>query len=170
MSTETERAWAAGFFDGEGCTSYVRTSRDERVISMSIGQASGDEYCPEVLCRFYEVVGYGTVNGPYIRENRKPKYVWTATGKEKVTAIYTTLEPYLSSVKKKQFQRAMRMFDEHVGRLSDGMCRKKIHRMEGDNIAYQTVKGKQSRYCRACKAEADRDKADRRRIGRLLCR
>lgn len=46
MTTETERAWAAGFFDGEGCTSLATapTRRTKTYLRMQISQAGTDDH------------------------------------------------------------------------------------------------------------------------------
>lgn len=113
MSQDIERAWAAGFFDGEGCTSYVRTGRGEHVIAMSIGQTSADG-CPEVLSRFLSAVVMGKIYGPtQQRSNWTPKYTWQVTGRLMVMAVYALLAPYLSNVKREQYQKSLAAFDAH---------------------------------------------------------
>jgi hypothetical protein len=56
------RAWAAGFFDGEGCFSY---SQAGRYASASIGQS---ERWP--LERFQEATGLGTIDASYRHKAR----------------------------------------------------------------------------------------------------
>lgn len=52
-----ELAWAAGFFDGEGCFSY---SKSGQYVCVSIGQT-----VREPLERFKLAVGLGVIYGPY---------------------------------------------------------------------------------------------------------
>ena len=52
-----EIAWAAGFFDGEGCFSYIQKAR---YVCLRIGQSE-----LEPLERFREAVGLGKIYGPY---------------------------------------------------------------------------------------------------------
>ena len=70
-------AWAAGFFDGEGCTSGGTNVRCPVII---IGQVHR-----EVLEKFLMVLGVGTIYGPY-EDHRwevpKIRYQYHATGFE----------------------------------------------------------------------------------------
>jgi hypothetical protein len=79
-----ELAWAAGFFDGEGCFSY---SEAGQYVCISITQS---ERHP--LDRFCEAVGTGKVHGPYRQHQRdrwskKPQYVFRSNGHDAVQAI-----------------------------------------------------------------------------------
>lgn len=74
---DLDLAWAAGLFEGEGCISMRREGRKRLSVTLS----SSDE---DVVRRFYEVVGVGTVLGPYRPSNAKPHYKdfwrWSADG------------------------------------------------------------------------------------------
>jgi hypothetical protein len=99
-----ELAWAAGFFDGEGCFCY---SEAPRYVSVSIGQTS----C-EPLERFRVAVGIGKINGPYLhkgpnRMGKKPQWVYQAYGVEKVQAIAAMLWFKLGSIKRAQAVRVL---------------------------------------------------------------
>jgi len=88
-----ELAWAAGFFEGEGCATKSATT-----LQVLIGQ-TGSDY---TLRRFHNAVnGIGTIRGPY----RNGQYVWRSGGKEAHT-VMEMLYPYLSSecVKWKKYQ------------------------------------------------------------------
>jgi hypothetical protein len=100
-----ELAWAAGFFDGEGCFCY---SEAARYVSVSIGQTN-----PEPLERFRNAVGLGKINGPYLREHpnrlsKKPQWVYQAYGVEKVQAIAAMLWFKLGSIKREQAMTRLR--------------------------------------------------------------
>jgi hypothetical protein len=99
-----ELAWAAGFFDGEGCFSYSPASR---YVCVSIGQTERDP-----LNRFRNAVGLGKVNGPYDnrrpgRLTKKPQYFYQAYGYEKVQAIAAMLWFWLGSTKRDQAHRVL---------------------------------------------------------------
>ena len=99
-----EVAWAAGFFDGEGCFSYSEASV---YVAVSIGQTER-----EPLDRFRAVVGVGKVNGPYDRAHpkrlsKKPQYVYQAYGVEKVQAIMAMLWFWLGTTKRMQAVRVL---------------------------------------------------------------
>jgi hypothetical protein len=94
-----ELAWAAGFFDGEGCFSF---SPAGRYVCVSIGQTER-----EPLDRFQRAVQLGNVLGPYdMRKNdrwvRKPQYFYRANGYERVQAIAALLWFKLGLVKREQ--------------------------------------------------------------------
>ena len=108
MATETEKAWAAGFFDGEGSTSITRYTpknqhKQSTVLTVSIKQVH-----PEVLERFKAAVGgEGVINGPYQRNDHQPYWMYRASGVDRVQGIINAIWPYLGSVKRDQAQRAI---------------------------------------------------------------
>ena len=70
MTQEQELAWAAGFWDGEGCTSFfMRRSgpkrRRYRALLMQIYQSE-----QSTLERFRDAVGIGRFNGPYLAASK----------------------------------------------------------------------------------------------------
>ena len=105
--TDIERAWAAGFWDGEGCTT---TSIDKRVqlrqprLRIQMGIAQAGEEVPMVLTRFKDAVGgLGHIRGPYWRTgSTKPVYTWAVQGMECCQMVLVLLWPYLSDVKRQQ--------------------------------------------------------------------
>jgi len=99
-----ELAWAAGFFDGEGCFSFSVASN---YVCVSISQTE-----LEPLERFTRAVGVGWVLGPYdLRKNdrwiRKPQWVYRANGYERVQAIAAMLWFKFSSSKGEQARHAL---------------------------------------------------------------
>jgi hypothetical protein len=86
-----EIAWAAGFFEGEGCI----TMSNERPAM----RVNGTD--PETVKFFGAVVGVGKVYGPYQHKPdrhgcvRKPFWVWVAYGPSAYRAI-GLLAPWLS--------------------------------------------------------------------------
>lgn len=97
VTNEIELAWAAGFFDGEGCF-HVRKQGGNQYGSVKISQAD-----PEVLERFRSAVGIGHIYGPYTSKT-KPMWYYSCTRREDVHRICELLKPYLSSIKLKQRQ------------------------------------------------------------------
>lgn len=97
-SNRLSLAWAAGFFDAEGCFSTTGSTG----VSASITQTDR-----ELLDRFRRIVGLGKVYGPYEtrasdRYNRKPHYFFKAHGRERVQALLAMLWIWLGTVKKNQ--------------------------------------------------------------------
>lgn len=110
--SETERAWAAGFFDGEGYVGYTfrlnGLGQRFRRIDLQVTQIDS-----EVLARFRDAVGTGKVYGPYLAKGRKnPMFKYGVGSVEGVMHVLDVLRPYLSSIKTKQADEAIRLFTE----------------------------------------------------------
>jgi hypothetical protein len=67
--TESDVAWAAGFFEGEG--SISPSTRRGRIEGMSVSLGSTDY---DVIERFSKIWGCGSLCGPYQRGTHKP--IW----------------------------------------------------------------------------------------------
>lgn len=119
--TDLDLAWAAGFFDGEGCISIptrVRSrNRHGYTLSLYVGQVD-----PSPLRRFQSLFG-GTVvtkkSGPFAR---RTMFMWRITGSTAFAAL-RQLHPYLT-VKRSQADLALEFKDgmpenTRVGRRLD---------------------------------------------------
>lgn len=111
----TELAWAAGFFDGEGCVAaYVRKD-GHRTLGAQVGQTD-----PRPLQRLRAVVREGRVYGPYARPDH-PKWSsvwsWRVIGYPATTRVMTLLWPYLSEPKREQWARAIEKYGVPVSRV-----------------------------------------------------
>ena len=104
----TELAWAAGFFDGEGsiCSTARKTKHgDSYHMIVSISQTD-----PRPLERFRLAVGMGKVGGPYNTFNAytkqvyKPVYAFRLHTAGEVLTMVAKLWPYLSEPKRDQMQ------------------------------------------------------------------
>lgn len=101
--SETDRAWAAGFFDGEGSISISVCPGRRGTLRARYIRADCNQIHPEVLERFLAAVQVGTVAGPYPnRQGGRDRWHYRAHGLERVELLYETLWPYLGSVKKEQ--------------------------------------------------------------------
>jgi hypothetical protein len=96
-----DRAWAAGFFDGEGWA-----NRQGRGVNSRINQASLDGI-PEVLVKFQRIVGVGRIHGPIIVEGKQPLYYWDATSRPDLLQVVDRIAPWLCSVKRAEFERTL---------------------------------------------------------------
>lgn len=97
---ETEIAWAAGFFDGEGNTCAARGGR---ALCASVAQVNRCN-----LHRFKVAVGgLGHIHEPFQRKNIKMRPIskFAAYGDE-AFAVMRRLFPYLGEEKQTQFMRA----------------------------------------------------------------
>ena len=107
-SSAEEAAWAAGFFDGEGCI-FVQRDRRSPAVSMSIAQASASGV-PEVLDRFSRAVGAGTVAGPRMVPSpwsKLPQYCWRLQRFAEIERVVAMLYPYADVVKREQMARCL---------------------------------------------------------------
>ena len=92
MVKETDRAWAAGYFDGEGHVGYTHPSdRNVGRINLSVSQKDRRS-----LDRFAQIVGVGKV---YERDASVP-YQWAATNVADKFAALKVLWPYLDEIKR----------------------------------------------------------------------
>jgi hypothetical protein len=102
-----DRAWAAGFFDGEGWANAVgHAGRKTRQPHAQINQ-SDDNGVPEVLLRFHRVVACGRIGGPVPEEGRQDRYYWVASSRRDVEAVAAALWPWLGAVKRAEFTAAI---------------------------------------------------------------
>jgi hypothetical protein len=118
-SEETERAWAAGFFDGEGCLYLTRpqASSNWRGVSLYLPQASRDQI-PDTLLRFHRAIGgVGTITGPHPPRSpwsRLPQYHWQTSGRHSASAVLRVLWPFLASVSRQRVIEAAPHLDAGV--------------------------------------------------------
>ncbi len=115
-----ELAWAAGFFDGEGCTDYrLKGQHIGRRYKKGVkrnGSRGGSGITPSMiltvsqselstLIRFVNAVGYGNINGPYKSvEGCKDRYAVNEQKFEYLQMIIILLWKYLSKPKKEQYK------------------------------------------------------------------
>lgn len=100
-----ELAWAAGFWDGEGCMSILdhRSHPGRFILEASITQSS-DQGIPEVLERFRSAVGgLGRIYGAYDGgEGHQPIYRWKLLPLASIRQLMARLEPSIGPVKRQQ--------------------------------------------------------------------
>lgn len=108
-SGETELAWAAGLFGGDGTTSAgldTSTGPEYRRLKVGLPQAAVNGGVPPVLLRFQEAVGgAGSVGGPYVLKNpwsRLPQYVWSLSGSRGAERVLELIWPWLDEAKRQQ--------------------------------------------------------------------
>lgn len=99
MSSETELAWAAGFFEGEGNV-YVPPANQGPGLRVSVYQSSDDDQPPPMLLRFQAAVG--GVGKVELRRgaaplSRKPRWQWRVQRREVSLAVLALLAPYLTA-------------------------------------------------------------------------
>ena len=86
---ETDWAWAAGLFEGEGSISFVGKNSVRLQMSLT------DE---DVLRKFHSVVSCGSiVKMGWYEPTKKQAYLWRSAHKQKVTYILIKFIPYLGT-------------------------------------------------------------------------
>ena len=118
-----ELAWAAGFFDGEGCFSYTEKAR--------YGVATITQADIRPLDRFKTAVRVGNVYGPYDKKypgrmSKQPQWIYRAHRREHVQAVAALLWFKLSPVKRQQ---ALGVLARYWNSCRRG--HPKIHRLPG---------------------------------------
>lgn len=98
------RAWAAGFYDGEGSVYLLdhRSHKSYRIAEMAISQSS-QASAPEVLRRFALITGAGHINGPYRQNDANlDVYRWKGVVRADIEHVLSVLWPWLGPVKRAQ--------------------------------------------------------------------
>jgi hypothetical protein len=113
--TDAERAWAAGFFDGEGNVGYREREQASGPTRVRVAQIA--QVDRRALDRFVEIVGIGRVRGPYERntKNGSSYFVWSSRD---VEAVYEALKPWLVS-KQDQFEEVIALWNAFRPRLCE---------------------------------------------------
>lgn len=161
MSKETELAWAAGFYDGEGCTTVSyrgiskQTGKPYGGASMVVVQA-GDG-AVEILNRFRLAVGRGAVKGPFHlgKEHWKTHWRWQCLAYADVVEVIRLLTPYLSAVKSEQARRVLsECGDERPprGHAPIEYCKKGLHLMS-EHGRFRKHGNRMMRECGECARE-----------------
>lgn len=99
-----ELAWAAGFFDGEGCTRYNK-SRRHRGGNLEVTVTQTDTV---TLKRFQRAaLGTGRIYGPKDVVGGRPQWQFKNSSYEHGQAVIAMLWPFLSEIKRRQAHAAL---------------------------------------------------------------
>ena len=121
----TELAWAAGFYDGEGCCFTRKCGQGGRadpsyaIMYLGLSVVQTDR---RPLERFHSAVeGVGTIVGEGPKTNAvrfakgwKPLYRWQCQSKSDVARVIELLWSYLSEPKREQIETARLAVAEHA--------------------------------------------------------
>lgn len=112
--SDTELAWAAGFFDGEGSTTIHMRATERNKIPRPV--LSITHNTREQLDRFCLAVGDGKVYGPYERRgpNHSPYHTMLITGYKRTQPVLNRLWPYLCIHKKQQAERVFNRLEQII--------------------------------------------------------
>ena len=87
MPTDTQIAWAAGLFEGEGCA-FINGKWNQPVVQLS----STDR---DIVETFAFIVGIGAIYKRDRKRQNKPIYQWQASKASDVVKVLELLMPYL---------------------------------------------------------------------------
>lgn len=150
FAKQLELAWAAGFFDGEGCThlsKYERYGKPHCYVTMTVVQVERQN-----LERWQRAVGAGTIGGKRRHKlSTKPFYSLTVSS-SRVPRVLELMWPYLGEAKKHQAEECLRVGKVGRSRVSERECCVNGHPYTPDNI-YLTVRGRVR--CKVCVKAAD---------------
>jgi hypothetical protein len=106
-----ELAWAAGFFDGEGTSTFGVNSKGSRVLQLAIAQCYS-----EPLLRFKQaVLNSGHIHSGYNNQGGSGKSYskLRISTFQDVQMSIILLWPYLSSIKKRQYKEKVNKYLNH---------------------------------------------------------
>ena len=103
-ATRERRAWAAGFFDGEGYVGNKAGGDKQHCLYLT---AAVTQKTRPLLDRFQDTVGFGKVYGPHRSGAHTPMFAWTCYGLRPTLELLRVLGPWLGPVKYEQFVAAI---------------------------------------------------------------
>lgn len=124
-----ELAWAAGFFEGEGCfTRSIQTRGNSTAYNL---KAHISQTTEEPIIKFYEAIGFGRINGPYQNGKYKEYWRYEAAGYERVQELLVMLWPHLSDRRKEEGTKIIlgyREFEKTRVRFNNSEARVRFNR------------------------------------------
>lgn len=145
---DLQRAWAAGFFDGEGWTGRVRSRQRKKGptwyrVRASINQNGEDGASPAVLARFHRAVdGAGRIEP----QGEIDAFKWIVEDLPGVERVLGLLRPWLGVVKLTQAASAIAAFNAQIRLKGDA-----AHCVRGPEYTGRRMRGgRLRRICNAC--------------------
>lgn len=160
-SSDLERAWAAGFFDGEGCFGLAKSLRRVRGPQWYRVRASASQHgepgiVPDVLLRLQHALG---AIGRIERHGDVDDFKWVVEGDRLVQTVLDTIGPWLDEQKAAAGRRALDAFRAQVRLKGDA-----THCVRGHEYTYMAMRGgRMRRFCSPCARL--RDRRERAKLG-----
>ena len=163
MSHETDIAWAAGIWDGEGCWSVTSRAGDGHHKGSMHAQSRLGMTDRDVVERFAAIVGFGTVR---LRANqkeakygpRKPVWEWYTQRRDMTRQLIEMFWPYLGERRRAKAQEVL-----DLGEATPAAERLTCPRGHPYDL-YESVGAKSrgshmARRCSVCRNKGSRDRA-----------
>lgn len=157
---QLERAWAAGFMDGEGCFGTARAGKRVRGpdwyrVRASATQHGAPHVVPKVLLRLQRLLG-----GRIECHGEIDDFKWVAEGDGLVEKILGMLQPFLGEIKMSDARNALAAFRAQVRLKGDA-----THCVRGHEYSFTAMRGgRMRRICNACARLQDRRERARQGI------
>ncbi|HEV8228606.1 MAG TPA: hypothetical protein VGQ86_01515 [Candidatus Limnocylindria bacterium] len=142
-----ERAWAAGFLDGEGCFGLNRAKVRRRGPAWYRLRVSADQHGvvgepPHVLARLQRSLGLGRID----RHSDPDDYKWSAEGRAGMEHVLTITAPWLGEQKRLDGFAALEKFNAQIRLKGD-----QTHCVRGHEYTRVAMKGgRLRRICNRC--------------------
>jgi hypothetical protein len=94
MASDEEVAWAAGLFEGEGSI-YIQRKKTTNGSTWEYAHLKLGMTDEDVVQRFRDIVGVGSVSPARLRPPRKPMYYWACNGRSNFRLVAEMLRPWL---------------------------------------------------------------------------
>ena len=121
--------WVVGLFDGRGCMFVHKGNPPYPGLSIKSGDL-------DVLTRFYNIIGTGSIRGPRI-EKGKPNWTWSVSGRKS----YPIIKQFFLSLGSRQRTNALRVFGSDALGVMTGEWYPGLeltHKQKGDRIEVLT--------------------------------
>jgi len=110
MNRKQKLAWAAGFYDGEGSSSCGSNNGNPHSrIQLSIGQKNDGDEIAETLIKFQKAVKIGNIYKKVRIGKEINQHQYLISKEADVKCVLKLLWPYISSKKKNQARRALKL-------------------------------------------------------------
>jgi hypothetical protein len=155
MSRETDIAWAAGIWEGEGCWNVVRRpDRHKPQVQSRLAMTDRD-----VVERFAAIVGFGGLRyGIQRRPNEKPLAEWYTQRRDMTRELIAMFWPYLGERRRAKAQEVLDLGEAIP--LGERTTCPKGHPYD----SIEKAGGHLARRCSQCRREQSRNRA-RQRLG-----
>lgn len=149
---EVQFAWACGLFEGEGTVGHGSNGQGATTRSLVLAMTDQD-----VVLRFAEVVGVGSVSGPHVRPNPRHKALWSwrVHRWEWLAPLAERMLPFMGSRRRQQLRAVL---DDPP---TDGRFQTACRRCGFALIALPGDGGR--RRCPNCRPQTKREQEARRR-------